>query len=355
MLSLCQSVLALLGSTSRVPVAVDSHNPGWTTREWLESTTVGVVVPVGDSVVNPTLYRRLRRDSVPMRQKTAGSRATVDIADAQQLLDTVYGPSTYTDRLMIGRRAQLGDDLVYRPGLIGSSQPVDTSLTYGEYDLEFFAQLIEATIDGLDRDVSRDVDRDIDLTFMDIGSGVGRLVLAAATLWPHRFSKCSGVEMVADLHTLASEAGRRAESQLTPRVKFVCADAAHALNRHFGELAGGADVVFAYSSTWPAEGDVLTEFSELCGTCLPVGTRIITTDRRLQLRAEDGSWRFDLLGHYEGRNAETGGTSIAYVQRVAKARTGACREDGRQAQRGRRFEQGGPPVWDHETRSVWRS
>ena len=141
--------------------------------------------------------------------------------------------------------------------------------------------------------------------------------------------------MVPELHMLAEEAVWRVQDQLRPKLRLVCADAADAFKPH-GPLAGGADILFAYSSTWPAEGDLLSDFTQLCGTRLPVGTRVITTDRRLV--SLDGAWRFDLLGTYEGRNAETGGTSVGYVQVVAKSLAGKDREAVRQDERDRRLD-----------------
>ena len=54
-----------------------------------------------------------------------------------------------------------------------------------------------------------------DLTFADVGSGVGRLVHAAAALWPHRFARCTGVECVAELHQLALVADAELQAGLS--------------------------------------------------------------------------------------------------------------------------------------------
>lgn len=71
----------------------------------------------------------------------------------------------------------------------------------------------------------------------------------------------------------------------------------------FGRLSDAA-VVFAYSSTWPSEGDQLSEFSVTCGTCLRVGTRVVTTDRKLcsvvSIEEKEREGR-------EGKEAERGG------------------------------------------------
>ena len=74
------------------------------------------------------------------------------LAATNALLDRAFGTTTYADRCRIGRVAQLGGDgaddgemRVYRPGLIGggSGAMIDGSRTYGEYDLELFATLVD--------------------------------------------------------------------------------------------------------------------------------------------------------------------------------------------------------------------
>ena len=259
--------------------------------------------------------RELDRPSNPDRMllpivsvATVALMAPDALQSVGQLLDAAY-PSSYAERLMLGRQAQLGNDLVYRPGAIGCT--VDSALTYGEYDLGFFSECVERALEGAPATVP--------LTFVDVGSGVGRLTLAAALLWPQRFKRCAGVERVASLHKLACDAERRAAELLpadAPVRQFVCGDAAEALSPT-GELAD-ADVLFAYSSTWPSEGAGLSDFSAVCGTCLRVGSRVVTTDR--QLCSVDGLWRFELLDSLEGVNHETGGTSVGYVHEVVQSR-----------------------------------
>ena len=175
-----------------------------------------------------------------------------------------------------------------------------TWLTYGEFDLDGFFELLRAA-------APREGE-----TFVDVGSGCGRLVLAASELWP-ALARVSGVESVAELHALAAAA-----SSAAPRaVDFYCADAHDAL-RADGPL-GDASLVFAYTSTWPSFGDELTDFSVTCGTRLQSGTRVVTTDKRL---SNDGPWEVRLLDALEGVNAETGGDSVGYVQEVVRSTRG---------------------------------
>ena len=245
-----------------------------------------------------------------LASSTVNALAPTNLAAAEALVARVYpggagkssGGDEYGERLAIGRKAQLGDDLVYRPGLIGGGS-VDTALTYGEYDLGFFATLVDRALDGGDG---------AGHSFVDVGSGCGRLVLAASELWP-ALARVSGVESVAELHALAAAA-----SSAAPRaVDFYCADAHDAL-RADGPLSD-ASLVFAYTSTWPSFGDELTDFSVTCGTRLKSGTRVVTTDKRL---SNDGPWEVRLLDALEGVNAETGGASVGFVQEVVRSTRG---------------------------------
>jgi len=230
-------------------------------------------------------------------------------------LDRLYA-SDYAERLTIGRRAQLGDDLIYRPGAISTdgSDIVDSALTYGEYDLGFFSECIDCALEHTSASPTR---------FVDVGSGVGRLVLAATMLWPNRFACCSGVETVAELHRLALVADAALarhhdiDASLLPPRRFVCGDAADDPEH----VLSDSDVVFAYCSTWASEGDALSDFSAICGTHLRPGAVVITTDRKLL--SVDGLWRFLVLEQREGRNMETGGSSVAFVQEVVESRRGA--------------------------------
>lgn len=237
--------------------------------------------------------------------------SSAQVAAASEMLTRAYKTTTYSDRLMLGRKAQLGDDMVYRPGLIASpaSSAVDTALTYGEYDLNFFAHLVDLALDGMPPAAH----------FVDVGSGVGRLVLAAAMLWPSRLQRSSGVECVADLHRLALEAEVRVRDELAVPCDFVFGDAETALDGH---PLSTADVCFAYSTAFAHEGEFLSDFSRVCGTCLRVGTRVVTTDRRLL--SVDGLWSFEVLDRVEGINAESGGEgAVGWIHEVTSSRCGS--------------------------------
>ena len=102
------------------------------------------------------------------------------LESARRVTRALFPPGdAYTTRLRIGRVAQLGADdeapLVYRPGLIdtgSSAQAVESALTYGEYDVDFFAALVDAALTAGGRNAHG-------ATLIDVGSGCGRLVTAA--------------------------------------------------------------------------------------------------------------------------------------------------------------------------------
>ena len=86
-------------------------------------------------------------------------------------------------------------------------------LQYGEVDLQAFAT-------ALGWCKPRPGEK-----FVDLGSGSGKAVLAAAAL--HPFSSATGIELVPQLHDTAVEALGRCETSLlqTKDVHFTCADA----------------------------------------------------------------------------------------------------------------------------------
>jgi len=76
-----------------------------------------------------------------------------------------------------------------------SSQPDAPNLTYGEVNFESLAEILKKIkeYDSLDRDV----------TFVDLGSGCGRPIIAAALL--HPFKHLIGIEILEGLHSMALE------------------------------------------------------------------------------------------------------------------------------------------------------
>jgi Histone methylation protein DOT1 len=120
---------------------------------------------------------------------TTQSRCT-DAATVAAVIDTLYPDASdaetdllgYTARLKLGREAQgySAEDMSYDSSFAGE-------LTYGEFSLNFAQQLIGTAAELHVAAVTT-------LTFLDIGSGVGRLVCLCAMLL-----QCSNVINIAAL------------------------------------------------------------------------------------------------------------------------------------------------------------
>mmetsp|Transcript_11511 Transcript_11511/g.22379 ORF Transcript_11511/g.22379 Transcript_11511/m.22379 type:complete len:326 (+) Transcript_11511:36-1013(+) len=140
----------------------------------------------------------------------------------------------------------------------------DRTLNYAEMDLPFLATLLR---------IANPKEGQV---FMDLGSGAGKAVFAAAKLYP--WSKCVGVEFLAPLTAMAKnfqgKAGR--VPGYSPKIDLVTSD--------FTDEkldVSEADVLFAYSSKYDANGIYLTELSQKLQECKS-GAKIITIDRRLK-------------------------------------------------------------------------
>ena len=224
---------------------------------------------------------------------------------ASNLVERAFPSSSFGDRLRIGRKAQLGENLVYRSGI-----GIDGALTYGEFDLTFFSTLVDRALE----DVAQPA------TLIDVGSGVGRLCFAATQLWPQ--VQCAGVECLPELHKIAVDTverlmldGDQASTSLAS-LRFYCKRAELLL--HPGGLLDCENAVyFAYSSAFESEGDELSDFSLMC-SWLREGTRVITTDKRLV--SVDGLWKFELIEQIDGANVGTGGQSTGYIYEVVQSR-----------------------------------
>lgn len=82
---------------------------------------------------------------------------------------------------------------------INNGQEPPKQYTYGEFDLYFFAELLDRALDYHTECHSWN-----DKVFTDVGSGSGRLVFAAAALHPS-WRLCRGVEVLESIHNVAVE------------------------------------------------------------------------------------------------------------------------------------------------------
>lgn len=188
-------------------------------------------------------------------------------------------------------------------------------LTYGEFDLDFFFALL------------RDARPSPGERFVDVGSGCGRLVAAAALL--HAWESASGIEVLNDLHTLGARSMARLKETLrdgagaqmgvtlapcTLRLGEADALLPHVLSsRTSSGLPAPPAVVFVYATCWPSVGPYLGSLSRTLAASLASGSRVITVDK--QLVSEPGEWRFELLRSREMPNYNTH-ASAGYVYRL---------------------------------------
>jgi hypothetical protein len=80
---------------------------------------------------------------------------------------------------------------------INNGQEPPKQYTYGEFDLYFFAELLDRALD-----YHTVCDSWNEKVFTDVGSGSGRLVFAAAALHPG-WRLCRGVEVLESIHDVA--------------------------------------------------------------------------------------------------------------------------------------------------------
>jgi SAM-dependent methyltransferase len=121
-------------------------------------------------------------------------------------LSQLYPPSSLQERNAASRTDG------YWP-FIQKGQDPPQQFTYGEFDMVFFAQLLDRVHDYYnynnhdhDHDDDHDDDDDAwkDKVFCDIGSGTGRLVMGAAALHPG-WKLCRGIEILPKIAQLAQD------------------------------------------------------------------------------------------------------------------------------------------------------
>jgi len=236
--------------------------------------------------------------------------------------------------------------------------------TYGEFDIEFFGMLLDRTwehysegLGGGDDDATIRKRPWSGKTFCDIGSGAGRLVLAAAALHPE-WKVCRGLEILEGLHDMSTsiadgcrvvdaaekqrlgisddvlhhilripsnesharscaDEGRADYLRLAP-IQFTCGSFTNPY-----VYLGDIDCAFVFSSCM--KPDVVKELSIAIGRQFKPGTIIITTEFPLFLHGsidiEDesmphGPYEIQLLEKVDGWCWLLGGSSTAYIHRV---------------------------------------
>jgi SAM-dependent methyltransferase len=244
-------------------------------------------------------------------------------------LHALYPPAELEARTALSRKDG------YWPYITAGEEP-PMSNTYGEFDFFFFAQLLDRA-HGLWKTHNGETMTDwSDKVFVDIGSGTGRLVAAAAALHPS-WKTCRGIELLPTIHESAvaslGQCGAppslaTTSSQPLPMapIELVCGsfDDPHA-------NLGDADLIFMFSSCLnPA---LLTQLAHTIGRDCRPGTLIITTDYKLDLAGSvpsstDGSimtnFQLEQVDEVNGWCWCTGGTSTAHIHRVTQSARGSA-------------------------------
>ena len=287
---------------------------------------------------------KLMPEASPHAQPDQRSASGVAYGPVLQGLDVLYPPASLDSRNAMSRRDG------YWPFLQRGNDPPPPSLTYGEFDFYFFAQLLDRVLQYADGPRG-DTNGWNDKTFCDLGSGTGRLVLAAAALHPG-WKLCRGVEVLPLISAEADHALEQCrrpppdnnygndhdahdegpdksyalpQSQLPLAPVDFCCGSLDDPHLYFGDT----DLVFVFSSCM--DTDTMNAIAVAVGRQCRPGTLVITTDYMLPLegnvppvesperRIPGGQYQLKLLEQVDGWCWLTGGASTAFVHRVEQS------------------------------------
>jgi len=266
-------------------------------------------------------------------------------------INTLYPPTELSNRNAISRK-----DGYWRYIKDGNEPPLE--FTYGEFDIDFFGNLLDKAWEYYAGSVEGNAEDRMpwqNKTFIDIGSGSGRLVLSAAALHPY-FKVCKGLEILEGLNSVATSIAEQCRVsdddtsndqkfqyalpyianstdttnntsttqslQMAP-IQFKCESFTNPYE-HLSDI----DVAFVFSSCMNT--NLIQELSIAIGRQCKVGTIIITTEYPLYLSGtiepiEDdvtmpfGEYEIQLIEKIDGWCWLMGGKSTAYIHRVTKS------------------------------------
>jgi len=258
--------------------------------------------------------------------------------------DTLMPKREYLERIGLGRDAQ---GIGGAGSLEGPLSPSDPRLckTYAEFPLSSMDQLTDLALQYLNmnlspKDINDDNDQQMDndkFTFIDIGSGCGRLVFYSALTRPSSWD-IHGIEIAPLLHeqaTLFLQKGvedgvfffdDKDENKDSNNIDKSRRATTKSLNLHVGaaedhsNVLNRANLIFIYSTTFPAPdfspelGAMVLDstWSGLLHRYCENGCVVITTDRIL-----DPVYGWELLDRLEVENPDVFG-SIGYIQILRK-------------------------------------
>ena len=191
----------------------------------------------------------------------------------------------------------------YWPFVARKEEP-PMAFTYGEFPLSFFSLVLDRACAAAGRDRTARSE----LSFLDIGSGAGRLVLWAAVT--HKWKAGRGIEVLPGLHRAAC---KKLEAALDMRHELELRTIPEFLEGSWDDASvlpwAEVDVSFAYTTAFPhGEDAVLHDLTSALAARLRRGCIVCTTDYRL-------GTGFELVDSLEGDNEGVGGRSIVYMYR----------------------------------------
>jgi hypothetical protein len=283
----------------------------------------------------------------PYRTPTAVSSSGVVLGPVHDLLEQWYPPEALQERNAVSR-----SDGYWPYHKQGIDPP--PAYTYGEFDFYSFAQLLEVAkqelllvssssslIDNHHHDSTKD-----GITFTDIGSGAGRLVLAAAALHPQYWKLCRGIELLPGLHELAQsvhaqcqtmhhkvEEQQQQEPEHDATAATATADTGN-IEWTCGSFTdpyvyfGDSQIIFCFSTCM--DQSTIDSLGQAIGRQCRPGTIVITTDYPLPAtgdiapvewddRIPFGSFAIDCVNEMDVWCWLLGGPSKAYLHRVTKS------------------------------------
>jgi Histone methylation protein DOT1 len=301
---------------NKTPVSAKTIPPSW------QAGPIPMA-KVADDVTSPAAARPrfdTSPDHQPYHRIVPSSTAGAELAHVDRMLDELYPPSS-----LPGRNAQSRTDGYWR--FIQQGQEPPTSLTYGEFDVHALAYLLEeAKIILKSSLLSRSVWEDC--VFTDLGSGTGRMVLAAAALHPWRL--CRGIEVLPGIHTTAVAMAQRRdativngpeEDEYARKQPGACFESAVELCcGSFDDDAiyfGDSDFIFSFSTCM--NGPTMDLMGRAIRRQCQPGTIVVTTDYRLSDECDDDDdspRRIQLLREIPTHCNLIGGECTAFLHQV---------------------------------------
>jgi len=219
------------------------------------------------------------------------------------LIDEIFDPKLLESRIAISRT-----DGYWPFQQRGEAPPA--SLTYGEFEVESFLTILNS------------LDCTNQTTLVDVGSGMGRLVWAAALQYPE-LRQVRGLEVLPSLCEAAQQVQPTSDVSHAP-IDFVCGS----LDDPYVYL-GDATIVFSFSTCMTDE--LVQELAINVARQCSEGTLLITTDRKVDLQGEvpqvpgnvhafgHGAHTYELVSTVTDLPCSVlGGSSTAYCYRLVK-------------------------------------